>query len=326
MKFVYKITIFKPDSRRLSFQNMEAVGSLQSILADYGLGDSDIEDSDEEKYVNTAASSVPVVQPRVKSSSRLVSYDDLVEEEEEELQLKQADVALADGVVLTGISVETSEVEDTVTVSRPEEDTIARLSKNDGNDKESENTEWRLSKIKVELPPEPSGRCSNKLQDKITRLLEKKHKENIDLNANVQNRKLFRNPSIYEKLVKHCSINETGTNYPETLFDINSWTEESFYDNLSKAQKEAYEKKEKEKLKGRTQVEFVSGTKKSTSVSGEEGKKRKSKWDVSASGVPIKPASPAVNKITVAPSLPVIIPVVKAVDSGVTAAKKPKLN
>jgi len=303
---------------------MEAVGSLQS-LADYGLGDSDIEDSDEEKDLNTAASSIPVVHPRVKSSSRLVhvSYDE-EEEENRQLKVKQVDVVLADDFNLTGINVERNEVEESVTVSQPEKDLVAQLSKNEVSNKESENTEWRLSKIKVELPPEPSGRCSNKLQDKITRLLVKKHKENIDLNASVQNRKLFRNPSIYEKLVKHCSINETGTNYPESLFDISSWTEESFYDNLAKAQKEAYEKKEKEKLKGRAQVEFVSGTKKSA-AGGEEGKKRKSKWDVSASGVAMKPASPAVNKVPgiAPPSLPVNIPVGKTVDS---AAKKPKLN
>ena len=296
--------------------------SLLKSLADYGgLGDSDIEDSDEEKDKSLAPSSVPVVQPRTISSSRLVSYDDPVEEEDEESHdstQEKGNSAEVEDASLVGKNVETSEED------RPGKlEETSRPTTKDDDDQQT--IEWRLTKVKVELPPEPTGRCSNKLQDKITRLLEKKQNENIDLNANVQNRKLFRNPSIYEKLVKHCSINETGTNYPESLFDINSWTEESFYENLAKAQKEAFEKKEKEKLKGRTQVEFVSGTKKSTT--GDEAKKRKSKWDVSASGIAVKPATPPVKVVPmVAPVLPVVIPMVKPVDVAAVAAKKPKLN
>ena len=227
---------------------MEAVSSLQS-LAGYGHGDSDIEDSDEEIDDYISVSSISDVRPQVKSSSRLVSYDDVVEEEEEDNQnvkVKKGNVAVGEDVSFMEVNMETDEVDERIALNRLEEKTVAQSTMEEVVDKGSEKTEWRLSKFKVELPPEPSGRCSNKLQDKITRLLEKKHKENIDLNASVQNRKLYRNPSIYEKLVKHCSINETGTNYPESLFDIKSWTEESFYDNLLKAQKEAHEKKEKE--------------------------------------------------------------------------------
>jgi hypothetical protein len=34
------------------------------------------------------------------------------------------------------------------------------------------------------------------------------------LNFQIQQRKQFRNPSIYEKLIDHLDIEEIGTNYP----------------------------------------------------------------------------------------------------------------
>ena len=36
--------------------------------------------------------------------------------------------------------------------------------------------------------------CASSLQEKIMKLLEKKHRENLDLNINIQKRKDFRNP------------------------------------------------------------------------------------------------------------------------------------
>ena len=136
------------------------------------------------------------------------------------------------------------------------------------------------------LPPEPQGRCSNSLQDKITTLLKKKAM-GIDLNESIQNRKDFRNPSIYEKLVNFCKLDEFGSNYPDHLYNPHEWGEESFYKNLRKAQMKAYEKKERAKLE-RTKVEFVTGTKRPapiTTVSNNAAevlkKPRRSKWDIS---------------------------------------------
>ena len=135
----------------------------------------------------------------------------------------------------------------------------------------------------VKLPPEPEGRCSRSLQDKIIKMLEKKHRGKLSLNEHVQKKKDFRNPSIYEKLVLYCGIDETGTNYPRHLYNPSSWGPESYYDALAKAQKEAHEKKEKEKHK-RAHVEFVTATKKATgtlisSQPTSDDNKKKSKWD-----------------------------------------------
>ena len=139
------------------------------------------------------------------------------------------------------------------------------------------------------LPPEPQGRCSNSLQDKITSLLKKKAM-GVHLNESIQNRKDFRNPSIYEKLVSFCKLDEFGSNYPDHLYNPHEWNEESYYKTLRKAQMKAYEKKERAKLE-RTKVEFVTGTKRPAGTSTSTGaaaeivkKPRRSKWDISGSG------------------------------------------
>lgn len=60
------------------------------------------------------------------------------------------------------------------------------------------------------IPPEPPGHCSIELQEKITKLYEKMQNQQLDMNAVIQKRKDFRNPSIYEKLIQFCGLNELG--------------------------------------------------------------------------------------------------------------------
>lgn len=103
------------------------------------------------------------------------------------------------------------------------------------------------------LPPEPHGRCSKELQDKIGRLHEKMEKDGMDMNFLIQKRKDFRNPSIYEKLLQFCNINELGTNYPPHLYDPLRWGKESFYEELGRLQKDDMEKRQKER-KEKTKV------------------------------------------------------------------------
>lgn len=123
----------------------------------------------------------------------------------------------------------------------------------------------------VQLPPEAPGQCSTELQEKISRLYEKMQNQ-LDMNALIQKRKDFRNPSIYEKLLQFCAINELGTNYPPTIYDPLKWDKQSYYEELAKVQKVEMDKREKDR---KSKVEVVSGTKKQD----DESKKRKSKWD-----------------------------------------------
>ncbi|XP_054711389.1 SAP30-binding protein-like [Uloborus diversus] len=148
-----------------------------------------------------------------------------------------------------------------------------------------------LKSHEIELPVEQTGRCSKALQEKIGELYEKK-KEGKDMNASIQRRKDFRNPSIYEKLIQFCNIDEQGTNYPPEIYDPHCWGPESFYEELAKRQKEEMDKREKEK-KERTKVEFISGTVKKTSDSSADAGKRKSKWDVGMNQMPAAALKPA---------------------------------
>ncbi|XP_011646209.1 uncharacterized protein LOC105432906 [Pogonomyrmex barbatus] len=140
----------------------------------------------------------------------------------------------------------------------------------------------------VTIPPEPPGQCPADLQDKITRLYRKMESGGLDMNMLIQQRKEFRNPSIYEKLIQFCSINELGTNYPPDRFDPFKWSKDSYYEELALVQKTEMDKLEKAR-KEKTKIEIVSGTAKrpnssSSSAENADAKKRKSKWDQVATG------------------------------------------
>uniref|UniRef100_A0A8C5GEX0 SAP30-binding protein n=1 Tax=Gouania willdenowi TaxID=441366 RepID=A0A8C5GEX0_GOUWI len=175
-----------------------------------------------------------------------------------------------------------------------------------------------MSPDQIRIPSEPSGRCSSQLQEKISKLYERKLHGDFDTNTHIQQKKEFRNPSIYEKLIQFCGIDELGTNYPKDMFDPHGWSEDSYYEALAKAQKVEMDKLEKAK-KERTKIEFVTGTKKGTNPTNTasttsstttttsataEAQKRKSKWD---SAIPVTLAQPTV--ITTTATLPAVVSV-----------------
>ncbi|XP_016146004.1 SAP30-binding protein-like [Sinocyclocheilus grahami] len=122
-----------------------------------------------------------------------------------------------------------------------------------------------MSPDEIRIPPEPPGRCSSHLQEKIFKLYERKLHGDFDTNSHIQKKKEFRNPSIYEKLIQFCGIDELGTNYPKDMFDPHGWSEDSYYEALAKAQKVEMDKLEKAK-KEKTKIEFVTATKKGTTT------------------------------------------------------------
>ncbi|XP_047656192.1 SAP30-binding protein isoform X1 [Tachysurus fulvidraco] len=171
-----------------------------------------------------------------------------------------------------------------------------------------------MSPGEIRIPPEPPGHCSKHLQDKICKLYERKLHGDFDTNSHIQKKKEFRNPSIYEKLIQFCSIDELGTNYPKDMFDPHGWSEDSYYESLAKAQKIEMEKLEKAK-KERTKIEFVTGTKKgtntnaaavttNTTTTSTDAQKRKSKWD---SAVPVTLSQPVL--LTTSAPLPGVVSV-----------------
>ncbi|XP_031619513.1 SAP30-binding protein [Contarinia nasturtii] len=145
----------------------------------------------------------------------------------------------------------------------------------------------RVAEYGFALPPEPKGKCPQELQEKINKMYEKMKTQNMNMNKLIQERKEFRNPSIYEKLIQYCDIDELGTNYPPEIYDPMQWTnkESFYYEELAKVQKTEMDKREKEFSK--TDMVHVK-----TKKAEEDAKKRKSKWDQPApSAVAIQQAN-----------------------------------
>ncbi|XP_018617668.1 SAP30-binding protein isoform X2 [Scleropages formosus] len=205
--------------------------------------------------------------------------------------------------------------EDSIDSSRNSD--ISESGKKDPNELVAQFSEKvrNMSPDEIRIPPDPPGRCSSHLQEKIQKLYERKLHGDFDTNSHIQKKKEFRNPSIYEKLIQYCGIDELGTNYPKDMFDPHGWSEDSYYEALAKAQKVEMDKLEKAK-KERTKIEFVTGTKKgtttnaaaptttTTSTTSTEAQKRKSKWD---SAVPVTLAQPAL--LTTTATLPGVVSV-----------------
>ena len=125
------------------------------------------------------------------------------------------------------------------------------------------------------LPDEPSGKCSEKLQASVNKLYKRKLETGYDLNRIIQLKKEFRNPSIYEKLIQFCEIDETGTNLPKELYDGHLFGKESYYDELAKVQKLDMEKREKAAKERNAKIEQS----KEDLAAKVAATKRKSKWD-----------------------------------------------
>lgn len=137
-------------------------------------------------------------------------------------------------------------------------------SQHEGSDKDF--NEIYVKKYGYSLPPEPTSKLNPKFQENITNLHQKIVNHGFDLNKYIQDKKEFRNPSIYDKLIQFCDINELGTNFSEEIYNPKIY-ESMNYEELAKAQKNEMDKLEKQKKENIKTTEAV---------------KRKSKWDQQA--------------------------------------------
>lgn len=146
------------------------------------------------------------VRPPTKGNLRLVSYnDDLVISDEENNSPNRET-----------INMDISEEEG------DHEDAAFNKEQNEKDQESKRKAADKFSEYGFSLPPEPKGKCPAELQDKIEKMYEKM-KSGMDMNKVIQERKEFRNPSIYEKLIQFCDINELGTNYPPEIYDPLQW-------------------------------------------------------------------------------------------------------
>ena len=272
-----------------------------SAIAAYDVSDAE---SDEEANENqTKTKSVDTLDPpsdhnnKIEKATPVESVDDtdnIVEEESGEVDsnnsLNDNDggddddddaISIHDNIIMDDedetsmiISEEEKETTEVLDISEPAKLKFKRYS--------CDNATALAVKLKnmtdkeLHLPPEPEGRCSNQLQDKIKKLYEKKIKEGENLNQKIQERKDFRNPSIYDKLILYLGIEERGTNFSKSDFDPSFWRKVPDYENLARAQREDVAKREREK---KTKVEFVTGTVKKPSSTSNVENAKKTKWD-----------------------------------------------
>jgi len=148
----------------------------------------------------------------------------------------------------------------------------------------------------IKIPKASRDDVDPLILEKMMRLKEKKDSLGLDMKLQIQKRKDFRNPSIYEKLIDHCGIEEFGSNFPPETFDPKGFETESFYEKLSLSQKVLMDSIAKEVVASSTsssissstaRVEIITGTAKkpaptstSTASSSQETKRRRhSKWD-----------------------------------------------
>lgn len=241
---------------------MASHSALASLTATYtdSEGEEEMEDQtpekEEPKETQSEPSSPKHVEESVKASSappspkrRLVSYVD--------------DTIVSD--------------EELLSPSAENQDDMRRLSMETDTDEAVPRSDPDDSQDGVSIPPEPSAKCPKELQDIIAKFYSRMVNEGLDMNRLIQDKKNFRNPSIYEKLIQFCDINELDTNYPPEIYDPLRWGKESYYDELSKAQKQEMDRREKEKKDKLSKIDFISGVAKKSESDDE--KKRKSKWD-----------------------------------------------
>lgn len=131
------------------------------------------------------------------------------------------------------------------------------------------------------------------------------------MNASIQMRKDFRNPSIYEKLVAYCGIDELGTNYPPEAYDPHMWGPESYYEELSRQQKEEMDKRKK-----KAKVDFLTGTAKKPDT-------RKSKWDIAGPQPVLDVGGPGFAVPAALSAKPTVIPAFGALPKKNPSKKNP---
>ncbi|XP_028172719.1 SAP30-binding protein [Ostrinia nubilalis] len=249
----------------------QALASLTATYTDSegeeSIVDEQTPEKEDPKVVHSAPVSPKKAEEGTKSSSappspkrRLVSYvDDTIVSDEEQLSPNAED-----------------------------QDDMRRLSMETDTDEAIPRSDPDDSQDGVSIPPEPPGKCPKELQESIAKFYSRMLSEGLDMNRIIQDKKNFRNPSIYEKLIQFCDINELDTNYPPEIYDPLKWGKESYYDELSRVQKFEMDRREKEKKDKLSKIDFITGVAKKPESDDE--KKRKSKWDQAAPNVGTKPA------------------------------------
>ncbi|ONM37727.1 Transcription regulator [Zea mays] len=136
------------------------------------------------------------------------------------------------------------------------------------------------------LPPPVTTKCSAALQQKINRFLAYR-RAGKSFNAEVRNRKDYRNPDFLQHAVGYQEIDQIGTCFSKYVFDPYGYDKGDYYDEIEAEMKREVERKEQEKKRS-PKVEFITGVqppinasipKIPEGVQKETRPNKKSKWD-----------------------------------------------
>ncbi|XP_047313106.1 uncharacterized protein LOC124916435 [Impatiens glandulifera] len=107
------------------------------------------------------------------------------------------------------------------------------------------------------LPPPPPTKCSEELQKRINKFLDLK-RGGKSYNAEVRNKKEYRNPDFLVHAVTYQDIDQIGSCFSKDVFDPHGYDKSDFYDEIEADMKREMERKEQERKKSQ-KIEYVSG-------------------------------------------------------------------
>lgn len=108
------------------------------------------------------------------------------------------------------------------------------------------------------LPPRPKEKCSDELQEKIVKFLALKKTTGRSFNAEVRNRKEYRNPDFLLHSVTYQDIDQIGSCFSKEVFDPHGYDKSDFYDEIEADAKREMERREQERKRS-PKVDFISG-------------------------------------------------------------------
>ncbi|KAL7089160.1 hypothetical protein ACP275_13G171600 [Erythranthe tilingii] len=108
------------------------------------------------------------------------------------------------------------------------------------------------------LSPRPKAKCSEELQEKIIKFLALKKTTGRSFNAEVRNRKEYRNPDFLLHAVTYQDIDQIGSCFHKDVFDPHGYDKSDFCDEIEADMRRETERREQERKKT-PKLDFASG-------------------------------------------------------------------
>lgn len=107
------------------------------------------------------------------------------------------------------------------------------------------------------LPPAPTSKCSQELQNKFSKYLALKN-AGRSFNEELRKSKGYRNPDFLQRAVKHQEIDQIGSCFSKEVFDPHGYDPSDFYDALALEFRREQERKEQAKKQSQ-RIDFAHG-------------------------------------------------------------------